>query len=241
MSSASARRRSARNRICAADSSAETYSVRRPAAVQVRQHHRRQRRLADARRAADQHERAGHDPAAEHAVELADAGAQALALGRGDVAQRHRSHDRAPARGFEPRPRAAGPRACAPPRPACSTRRSPGTGPPSAGSRARTPSRRGSRLVAAWRRSRGYAAGPTESDAGGRVLEAIVAAPTQQGAAVRRRRQSASRGAAVRRRRQIRRGAAVIAAGTAHRRPPPWEPRTRRGRTPPQSRRAASS
>ena len=37
-----------------------------------------QRRFADARLAADQHERSGHDAAAEHAIELADAGRQPL-------------------------------------------------------------------------------------------------------------------------------------------------------------------
>ena len=38
---------------------------------------RRQARLADARLAAEQHERPGHEPAAEHAIELGDAGADA--------------------------------------------------------------------------------------------------------------------------------------------------------------------
>ena len=39
---------------------------------EVAERHVRQRRLADPRRAAEQHERAGHEAAAEHAVELAD-------------------------------------------------------------------------------------------------------------------------------------------------------------------------
>ena len=45
------------------------------------------RRLADARRAAEQDERAGHEAAAEHAVELADAGAQARDARRLDLGQ----------------------------------------------------------------------------------------------------------------------------------------------------------
>ena len=49
-----------------------------------------ERALADARVAAEQHERAGHDPAAEHAVELADAGAEPALLARLDLVQRHR-------------------------------------------------------------------------------------------------------------------------------------------------------
>ena len=103
--------------------------VERPpaGALQVAERHRRQRRLADARRAADQHQRAGHEPAAEHAVQLADrrsAGARAAtAL---TVGQRHRL-DRAPGRrACRGRPPW---RARAPPRPACSTPRTPGTAP----------------------------------------------------------------------------------------------------------------
>ena len=45
---------------------------------EVRRRLQQQRRLADARLAADQHEGAGHDAAAEHAVELADAGRDPL-------------------------------------------------------------------------------------------------------------------------------------------------------------------
>ena len=45
-------------------------------AREVRGGLQQQRRLADARLAAEQHERAGHDAAAEHAIELADAGRQ---------------------------------------------------------------------------------------------------------------------------------------------------------------------
>ncbi len=45
-------------------------------AREVRGRLQQQRRLADARLAAEQHERTGHDAAAEHAIELADAGRQ---------------------------------------------------------------------------------------------------------------------------------------------------------------------
>ena len=55
-----------------------------------------QRRLADPRRAAEQDERAGHQPAAEHAVELADARGQALHRGRAHVGQRDRLRPAAP-------------------------------------------------------------------------------------------------------------------------------------------------
>jgi hypothetical protein len=44
-----------------------------------------QRALADAGLAADQHHRAGHDAAAQHAVELADARRHACGLGDVDV------------------------------------------------------------------------------------------------------------------------------------------------------------
>ena len=46
-----------------------------------------ERGLADSRRSADQHERAGHEPSAEHAVELADAGRQAVDPGRLHLAE----------------------------------------------------------------------------------------------------------------------------------------------------------
>ena len=45
---------------------------------EVRRRLQQQRGLADARLAADQHERARHDAAAQHAIELADAGRQPL-------------------------------------------------------------------------------------------------------------------------------------------------------------------
>ena len=57
-----------------------------------------ERRLADARLAADQHERRGHETAAEHAVELRDAGRDPLVLLRDDVDEAQRR----PARGAPP-------------------------------------------------------------------------------------------------------------------------------------------
>ena len=45
---------------------------------EVRRRLQQQRRLADARLAADQDERSGDDAAAEHAIELVDAGRQPL-------------------------------------------------------------------------------------------------------------------------------------------------------------------
>ena len=45
---------------------------------EVRRRLQQQRRLADPRLPADEHERAGDDAAAEHAIELADAGRQPL-------------------------------------------------------------------------------------------------------------------------------------------------------------------
>jgi hypothetical protein len=52
---------------------------------EVAERHARERRLADARRAAEQHDRARHEPAAEHAIELPQAGPQARQLGRPQV------------------------------------------------------------------------------------------------------------------------------------------------------------
>ena len=71
-------------------------------AGEVAERHRGQRRLADAGRAAEQHERAGHEPAAEHAVELADPGLQPrdlrrLDLGEGDGLDRPAGRGRGPA------------------------------------------------------------------------------------------------------------------------------------------------
>jgi hypothetical protein len=102
------------------------------------EHHVRERRLADPRRAAQQHQRARHEPAAEHAVELADARGHALtgaaptslsgppAAGVVPAAARMRSS--APRSGRtglrrEPAPARAG----YAPRRACSTPRSRGT------------------------------------------------------------------------------------------------------------------
>ena len=72
----------------------------------------------------------GDEAAAEHAVELADAGQQALGCARGLTS---RSATTGAARAAAPRRRRRSPcrarsAAARPPRPACSTRRSPGTG-----------------------------------------------------------------------------------------------------------------
>ena len=54
-----------------------------------RKYLQQQRRLADARIAADQHHLARHQAAAQHAIELANAGRQALQFARFDLAERH--------------------------------------------------------------------------------------------------------------------------------------------------------
>jgi len=56
-----------------------------------------QRRLADAGIAADQRHLAGHQPAAEHAIQLGDARCHALHLARLDPGERHRRRGRAAA------------------------------------------------------------------------------------------------------------------------------------------------
>ena len=61
-----------------------------PGARQVAERHRGQRRLADPRRAAEQHERAWDEPSAEHPVELADPGLQPRDAGRLDLGERDR-------------------------------------------------------------------------------------------------------------------------------------------------------
>ena len=58
--------------------------------AQVGERHRRQRRLSDAGRAADQDQRARHDAAAEHVIELADPGAQPVVVHGVDLAERDR-------------------------------------------------------------------------------------------------------------------------------------------------------
>src|SRR5215218_2889087 len=63
-----------------------------PGPGEVGERHRRERRLADPRRAADQHERAGNDASAEDAVKLADAGRETCDVGRLDLAERDGSH-----------------------------------------------------------------------------------------------------------------------------------------------------
>ena len=65
--------RAARSFTCATDSSPVTSSARLDCEIGA-ERHQEQRRLADARLAADEHERRRHEPAAEHAVELVDTG-----------------------------------------------------------------------------------------------------------------------------------------------------------------------
>jgi hypothetical protein len=55
-------------------------------AREVRRRLEQQRGLADAGLAAEQHQRPGHDAAAEHAVELVDAGREPLGVRRLDLA-----------------------------------------------------------------------------------------------------------------------------------------------------------
>ena len=90
-----------------------------------------QRRLADARVAAQQDHAAGNEAAAQHPVELLDAGGKPRHVPGLDRAQRPDF-----AAGAGQRPGSASARAPPPTRPACSKRRSAGTGPAtSAGSR----------------------------------------------------------------------------------------------------------
>ena len=112
------------------DSSAEASITSSPVAATEREHLEEERRLADARRAEEQRDRARDHAAAHDAVELAHAGRQrARGVGR-DVGQGHGGHTH----------RRGGPAAPGAPRVrTCSTRRSPGSGRPSA---ARSPRRR---------------------------------------------------------------------------------------------------
>ena len=73
---------SARSFTWATDSSPVTSSARRPSRAIAPSAHQEQRRLADARLAADEDERRRHEPAAEHAVELGDPGGDPRGLAR---------------------------------------------------------------------------------------------------------------------------------------------------------------
>ena len=85
--------------------------MRRPAPARLPSAIDGQRRLADPRRAAEQHERAGHEPAAEHAVELADPGlSRAIARGL-DVGEPDGLHGARPAAAPPRRAARAGARA----------------------------------------------------------------------------------------------------------------------------------
>ena len=134
---------------------------------QVAERRAGERGLADPGRAADQHQRAGHEAAAEHAVELADAGVhprdrRRLHLARAAPGVSARPPERAARRRRPPAPPRASPRR------ACSTRRSPGSDHATWGSRGRRRSRR-----RVWR------TGPSsEAKArGGRLSPRSVAAP----------------------------------------------------------------
>ena len=78
----------------------------------VRGRLQQQRGLADARLAAEQHERAGHDAAAEHAIELVDAGRQPRVLFDLDVRVELRGAGRAGQRVAMARRRARRPLSC---------------------------------------------------------------------------------------------------------------------------------
>ena len=113
-----------------------------PGGAEVAERHPGQRALADPGRAAEQDQRAGHEAAAEHPVELGDPGAQP----RDRRAPRRRAA--APACPAGARAACAGPPArlgrlgLAAPRPACSTRRSRRSAPTRSAPRGRTPGRR---------------------------------------------------------------------------------------------------
>ena len=127
--------RSARMRTCAGDSSPHTSSTGCRGG-EPRQRHGGERRLADARIAADQDQRAGDEPAAEHAIELVDARGQPVLARRLDVGQRLRPAHLAGARTARRAPRAA-----TPPRPSTPTRCSSGSGRATWAGTRRTPGR----------------------------------------------------------------------------------------------------
>ena len=91
---------------------------RLPVGAHRAQRHQQQRRLADAGLAADQHERRGNEPAAEHAVELRHAGRDPLGFLRLDVDEAQQRPRPARRPSWRPAPT---------PRPASRTHRSPGT------------------------------------------------------------------------------------------------------------------
>ena len=70
--------------IWCSDSSPEMYRTG-PRSREMRRRLEQQRRFADARLAADEHQRSRHDAAAEHAIELADSCRQPLRHNRIDV------------------------------------------------------------------------------------------------------------------------------------------------------------
>ncbi len=91
---ATAPRRSARSRTCAADSSAVTSRQRLPPSARAATRLEQQARLADPRLAAQQGHRARHEAAAEHPVELADAGRPGRLGRQVDLGQGHGTSSR---------------------------------------------------------------------------------------------------------------------------------------------------
>ena len=86
--------RSARIRICPADSSPDTYSARRPAQAQRCTTSSSSVDLPTPGFAGEQDDRPGHDAPAEDPVEFADAGGQVAGVIRVDGADRHRGRRR---------------------------------------------------------------------------------------------------------------------------------------------------
>ena len=124
----------ARRRTWAGDSSPLTSSARLPAAPMAPSACSSSELLPTPGSPADQHQRAGHQPAAEHPVELAEPGRDAGRRGR---PERRDSGRTAALTARRPAAR----RRARPPRPACSTRRTPCTGPSTSGSGGRRTSR----------------------------------------------------------------------------------------------------
>ena len=110
---------------------------------EVRRRLQQQRGLADARLAAEQHQRPGNDAAAEHAIELADAGRQPHRVGRFDFCVQLRRIRTAPNCAYRLlAPSAGGDFGAAAPRQASSRRRIRRSAPSTSATARRTPGRR---------------------------------------------------------------------------------------------------
>ena len=102
-----------------------------------------ERRLADARLAADEEQRSRDEPATEDAIELADPDGQPRDVGRADVGERGRWRTARAATALAEPPRVRpGSARGRPSRRGCSSRRTSGTGPPSGGTTRRRTGRR---------------------------------------------------------------------------------------------------